>query len=64
MLAAALFWLSVLSLLVGICVVLHGFYLISNDRRMRSKDSRLGLRFVSLGSAIVVIASAATFWRF
>lgn len=63
MLATALFWLSVVSLMAGICVVLRGFYLISNDRRMRSYESRLGLRFISLGSVIVVIGLAATFWR-
>lgn len=63
MLATALFWVSVLCLAAGIGVVLRGFYLMSNDRRLRSQDGRLGLRFISLGSAIVVIGLAVTFLR-
>lgn len=56
MLATALFWISVLSLAAGIGVVLRGLFVMS-------KDGRLGLRFISFGSAIVLIGLAATFWR-
>lgn len=63
MLATALFWVSVLCLAAGVIVVLRGFYLMSTDRRLRNEDSRLGLRFISLGSAIVMIGLAATFLR-
>lgn len=56
MLAAAWFWISVLTFVVGIGIVSRGFFLMG-------EDGRLGLRFVSFGSAIVVIALATTFLR-
>lgn len=56
MLTVAWFWICALSFTAGIGVVSRGFYLMRRDR-----DSRLGLRFVSFGSAIVVVGLAATF---
>lgn len=54
MLTVAWFWICALSFTAGIGVVSRGFYLMR-------RDSRLGLRFVSFGSAIVVVGLAATF---
>lgn len=56
MLATAWFWTLVLSLAAGFGVVFRGFYVMS-------QDGRLGLRFISFGSAIVAIGLAATFLR-
>jgi len=56
MLAIAWFWVSVLSLAGGVGVVSRGLFLIG-------KNGRLGLRFVSCGSAIVILGLVATFMQ-
>src|SRR5579872_1989634 len=52
--ATAWFWSTMFIFVLGIGVVSHGFYLMS-------RDGRLGLRFISFGSAIVMLGLAATF---
>ena len=54
MLAIAWFWIALLSLAAGIGVVGRGLFLIG-------KNSRLGLRFISGGAAIVILGLVFTF---
>jgi hypothetical protein len=54
MLATAWFWIAFVSLVAGIVVVGRGLLLIG-------KNSRVGLRFISGGSAIVMLGLIATF---
>lgn len=54
MLATAWFWMAFLSLAAGLIVVGRGLFLIG-------KNSRVGLRFISGGSAIVMLGLIATF---
>lgn len=55
MLATAWFWIRALSLASGIGVVWIG--LSSMDR-----DEQIGLRFLSIGAAIILLDLAAAFW--
>lgn len=54
MLAIALVWVSVLCLAAGVGVLVRGLYLMR-------RNGRLGLRFVSCGSAIVLVGMVVTF---
>ena len=54
MLAIAWFWLSVFCLGAGVLVLARGLYMIR-------KNGRLGLRFVSCGSAIMLVGIVVTF---